>query len=79
MKTMKKKFDVVRLKNGKGQSHLLVITEPGIEDIYIGTVVIVPYADGFVDPIKVVLQVDENGIPKRANEKFAIVLEYIYE
>jgi len=46
---------------------------------YIGTVVIIPYANGFVDPIKVVLQVDENGIPKRANEVFGIVLKYIYK
>lgn len=76
---MEKEFEVERLQNGKGDSHLIVITEPAIEDIHIGTVVIVPYAEGFKDPIKVILQVDNNGLPKRANEKFAIVSEYIYE
>lgn len=76
---MEKEFEVTRCTNGRGNSHLLVITEPAIEDIHIGTVVIVPYADGFKDPIKVRLQTDEKGLLKRANEKFAIVSEYIYE
>lgn len=74
-----KEFKVERLKNGMGYSHLLVIVEDAIEDIYIGGVVIVPYAEGFKDPIKVLLQIDEKGLPKRVNEKFAIVLKYIYE
>jgi hypothetical protein len=76
---MEKVFKVDKFRNGKGDNHLVVITEPAIEDISIGTVVIVPYAEGFKDPIKVLLQVDEYGIPKKANKKFAIVLEYIYE
>jgi len=76
---MDKEFETTRCTNGRGNSHLLVITEPAIEDIHIGTVVIVPYAEGFKDPIKVRLQVDEKGLPKRANEKFAIVTEYIYD
>ena len=76
---MEKEFDVIRQTNGRGNSHLLVITDFAVEDVYIGTVVIIPYANGFVDPIKVVLQVDENGIPKRANEVFGIVLKYIYK
>lgn len=76
---MEKEFELKRMTNGRGHSHLLVITESAIEDIEIGTVVIIPYADGFKDPIKVKLQVDENGIPKRANKKFGIVTEYIYE
>ena len=76
---MEKEFDVIRQTNGRGNSHLLVITDLAVEDVYIGTVVIVPYADGFIDPIKVLLQVDENGLPKRANGKFAIVSKYIHE
>lgn len=76
---MEKEFELKRMTNGRGHSHLLVVTEPAIEDIEIGTVVIIPYADGFKDPCKVKLQVDENGIPKRANKKFGIVTEYIYE
>jgi hypothetical protein len=74
-----KEFEVKRLTNGRGESHLVVITEPAIEDIAIGTVVIVPYADGFKDPKAVILQVDDKGSPKRANDKFAIVNEYVYE
>lgn len=73
-----REFKVEKLTNGMGHKHLVVITEPAIEDISIGTVVIVPYAEGFKDPIKVVLQTDKNGIPKRANEQFAMVLKYIY-
>jgi hypothetical protein len=76
---MTKEFEIKRLTNGRGNSHLVVITEQAVEDIHIGTVVIVPYADGFKDPIRVLLQTDEKGLPKRANEKFAIVSEYIYE
>jgi len=76
---MEKEFEVKRLTNGRGHSHLLVITESAIEDIEIGTVVIVPYAEGFIDPVKVLLQVNDKGKPKIANEKFAIVSEYIYE
>jgi hypothetical protein len=79
IKTMEKEFEVQKLTNGRGNEHLVVITEPAIEDIVIGTVVIVPYAEGFKDPIKVRLQCDDNGIPKRVNKKFAIVNEYIYE
>ncbi len=37
---MEKEFEVKRLKNGIGDSHLLVITEPSIEDVNIGSVVI---------------------------------------
>jgi hypothetical protein len=74
---MEKEFNVTRLTNGMGHSHLVVITEPAIEDVHIGTVVIVPYAEGFKEPSKVLLQVDEKGLPKRANGKFAIVSKYI--
>lgn len=76
---MEKEFKIEKLKNGYGHSHLVVITEPAIEDVHIGTVVIVPYAEGFKEPVKALLQVDENDIPKRANGQFAIVSKYIYE
>jgi len=74
-----KEFEVKRMTNDRGESHLLVVTEPAIEDVAIGSVVIVPYADGFMDPKAVILQVDDKGSPKRANGKFAIVNEYLYE
>jgi len=76
---MEKEFEVQKFTNGRGDSHLVVITEPAIADISIGSVVIVPYAEGFKDPIKVLVLCDENGVIKRANKKFAIVSEYIYE
>lgn len=76
---MEKEFTIKRFTNGRGHSHLVVITEEAIEDVHIGSVIIVPYADGFKDPIKVVLQTDDNGTPLTANEKFGIVSKYIYE
>lgn len=76
---MEIEFKVQRLTNGKGHSHLVVITEPAIEDIKIGTVLIVPYPEGFEDPIKVLLQTDDKGTPKRLNNRFAMVAKYIYE
>jgi hypothetical protein len=60
---MKKEFLVQRMTNGMGHSHLLVITEKAVEDIHIGSVSIIPYADGFKDPCKVLLQTDDNGYP----------------
>lgn len=72
-------FEVKRMKNGRGESHLLVIVDAAVPDIHIGSVFIVPFAEGFKDPIKVRLQIDEKGVPKTANNKFAIVTEYIYE
>lgn len=76
---MEKEFEVKRFKNGMGHSHLIVIVEDAIEDIHIGSLVIVPYAEGFKDPAKVLLQTDENGMPLTANEKFGIVSKFIYE
>ena len=74
-----KEFEIQRLKNHSGHSHLVIITDPAIEDVHIGTVVIVPFAEGFRDPIKAVVQVDVDGIPKTANGKFAIVAQYIWD
>ncbi len=76
---MEKEFEVKKMTNYAGNKHFVVITEPAIEDIEIGTVIIVPYASGFIDPVRVRLLCDENGNPKRANKKFAIVSAYIYE
>ena len=74
----KQEFEVKRLTNHSGNSHLIVITHPAIEKIEIGTVVIIHYADGFIDPKKVILAVDNKGMPLRVNEKFAMVTKYIY-
>lgn len=74
-----KEFNVRRLKNGRGCSHLVVIIEDAIVDVHIGSVLIIPYAEGFKDPDKVLLQVNENGQPLVANNKFAIVSKYMYE
>lgn len=74
-----REFPVKRLKNGHGHTHLVVITEEAIPDIAIGNIFIVPYAEGFKDPIKVILETDERGKPLSVNEKFATVAKYIYE
>lgn len=75
---MEKIFDVKAMTNRGGHKHLLVITKEAVEDLEIGGVVIVPYADGYTAPLKVRLLCDENGLPKLANGIFAIVSEYIY-
>lgn len=75
----RREFKVKMLTNGRGHKHLVVVTDEAIEDIHIGTVIIVPYAEGFKTPTRVLLLTNEKGLPKRANEKFAIVLKYIYE
>jgi len=77
-KTMEAEFDIIRATNGRGDSNLIAVTEPAIPDISIGTIVIIPYANGYKDPIKATLMVDKNGVPIRANEKFGIVVKYIY-
>ena len=74
-----KEFEIKKLTNHAGSTHLLVVTEDAVEDVHIGSVIIVPYAEGFRDPIKVVLQVVDKGFPKTLNKKFAIVSKYIYE
>lgn len=76
---LEKEFEVKRATNGYGDNNLIVIVDPAIPDIYVGGALIVPYADGYKDPIKVLLQTNEKGLPKRANEKFAIISEYIYD
>lgn len=72
-------FEVVRLRNGKGESHLTIITEEAIHESSIGSLLIIPYAEGFKDPKKVLVKIDKEGIPLRVNNKFAVVVEFIYE
>lgn len=75
----KKEFDVKRMTNGRGRSNLLAIISEGLDGVCIGDAVLVPYIDGYKDPIKVVLYVDEREKPLRANNKFAIACEFIWE
>lgn len=72
-------FQIKELKNHRGNKHLAVIIQEAIPDIEIGTVLIVPYAEGFRIPEKVSLYVNENGTPLTANTKFAVVEKYIHE
>lgn len=72
-----KEFPVQRMSNHNGQSNLVVILEPAIEDVEIGRLIQVPYVNGYKDPVKVVLMVDEKGEPLR-NGDFAIPEKYIY-
>ena len=76
---MEKTFKVMRASNGNGDSNLLVIIDDAVVDIHIGTVLLVPYVKGYIDPSKVLIYVNEDGSPKLANKKFVIVSEYIYE
>ncbi len=78
-KINEKEFKVFRSTNGLGCNNLLAIIEEGVPDVYIGTVIIVPYAQGYVDPTRVLLQCDENFVPMRMNGELAIVLKYIYD
>lgn len=74
-----KVFQVQKLTNHRGDTHLVAIIVPAITDVQIGSVVIVPYAEGFQEPSKVMLQLDEKGFPKRVNGTFAVVNEYLYD
>jgi len=76
---MEKEFKVERISNGRGHSNLLAIIEEAIPDVSMGSAIIVPYANGYKDPIKAVLKVDANGLPLRCDNKFAIVTDFIYE
>lgn len=74
-----KEFSLKRMSNGAGHSNLLAIIKKGIEDIEIGDAIIVPYPQGYVDPIKAILQVDDNEYPIRIDGRFAKVVSFIYE
>lgn len=70
-----KVFPVIRMTNGRGDSNLLAIINEAVPDIFIGDSILVPYVNGYIDPISVSLRVDKNGIPIRKHG-FAIVEEY---
>lgn len=73
-----KTFKVIRAKNGRGVSNLLLVIEEGVPDIYIGTALLVPMPEGFKDPVAVTVVVDEEGIPMRSNLDTCIVTVYIH-
>ena len=75
---MEKEFKIFRSTNGRGHNNLLAIVEECVPDIYIGTVIIVPYAQGFIDPVSVILKVDEQNVPIKFNDHFADVVQYVY-
>jgi len=59
--------------------HLVIVTQEAIPDVFIGSVLIVPFAEGFQTPTSVKVAVDDNGKPLAANNKFAVVLEYYFD
>lgn len=71
-------LEVKRIKNGRGDSNLLIVTEEAIPDVFIGSALLVPFVDGYKDPIKVRVIVDEKGNPIATNLRTCIVVEYIY-
>lgn len=75
----KKRYDVIRAKNGRGVSNLLIVTDSAIPDVYIGSALMVPIADGYKDPLAVTILISEYGMPLRTNLDTCIVLEYHYQ
>ena len=75
---MEKEFKVFRSTNSRGHNNLLAIVEQGVPDVYIGTAIIIPYAQGFIDPVAVILKVNEQNVPIRLNNHFADVVKYVY-
>lgn len=73
-----KTFNVIRAKNGRGVSNLLIVFDEAIPDIYIGSALMVPIADGYKDPVAVTVVVDNDGIPMRSNLNTCMVTVYIY-
>lgn len=73
-----KTFDVIRAKNERGVSNLLIVFDKAIPDVYIGSALMVPIADGHKDPVAVTVIVDEDGIPMRSNLNTCMVTVYIY-
>jgi hypothetical protein len=73
-----KRYDVIRAKNGRGVSNLLIVTDPAIPDIYIGSALMVPIADGYKDPLAVTIIMGEDGLPLRTNLDTCVVLQYHY-
>lgn len=75
----KKRYNVIRAKNGRGVSNLLIISDEAMPDIKIGSALMVPIADGYKDPLSVTIIIDENGIPLKTNLDTCVVLKYHYD
>lgn len=73
-----KTFKVIRASNGRGISNLLMVIEEGVPDIYIGTALIVPIAEGMNDPVAVTVVVNKEGMPLRTNFDTCIPTVYIH-
>lgn len=71
-------FEVKRISNNSGISNLTIIIDEAIPDVYIGSILLVPFVLGYRDPIKVKVKVDETGKPIATNIRTCIVTEYIY-
>lgn len=76
---MQKEYKLERLSNGRGHSNLLAIIEEAVPDGQMGTAIVVPYVNGYKDPVKAILQVDDKGMPLRSSTGLAIVSDFIYE
>jgi hypothetical protein len=74
-----KTFEIFRAKDGRGVSNLLLVIDEAIPDIYIGSALLVPIADGFKDPIKVDVIMDEKGAPMRTNLNTCVVTKYHHQ
>ena len=73
-----KTFKVIRASNGRGISNLLMVIEEGVPDIYIGTALIVPIAEGMNDPVAVTVVVNKEGMSLRTNFDTCIPTVYIH-
>lgn len=71
-------FPVKRISNNSGISNLTIIIDEAIPDVYIGSILLVPFVLGYKDPISVKVMADEAGKPIATNLKTCIVTEYIY-
>lgn len=73
-----KTFKVIRAKNGRGVSNLLLVFDEAVPDVYIGSALLVPMPEGLKDPVEVTVLVDKDGIPMRTNLDTCIVTVYIH-
>lgn len=72
-------FEVKRMTTGRGHSNLLAIITEAIPDLVIGEALQVPFLDGYKDPLRVKVLVDNKGAIVRTNLNSCVVTEYIYE
>lgn len=71
-------FPVQRLANGAGHSNLTLITEDAIPDASIGSLLLVPFVDGYKDAQQVEVVTDDKGEPIATNLRTCVVVRYIY-